>query len=92
MTAGHPVMDGRRPPDLPHLELRLPVRLGLFGLARRCGRAVAWYLRELTGESDYDRYLAHRIALEPSAKVMSRREFERWRLDRRSCRPGDRCC
>ena len=28
--------------------------------AARWARAVRWYLRELTGESEYDRYCLHR--------------------------------
>ncbi|GAA1695293.1 YbdD/YjiX family protein [Glycomyces endophyticus] len=57
----------------------------LFGLVR-------WYLRELTGEAAYDRYLErHRLA-HPGSPVLPRREFERRRTDRGDAHPGARCC
>ncbi len=59
---------------------------------RQAFSGVRWYLRELTGESAYDRYLAHRRAEHPGEPVMSRREFERARQDDREARPQARCC
>jgi uncharacterized short protein YbdD (DUF466 family) len=53
---------------------------------------VAWYLREVSGETAYDRYVAHRLARHPSEPVLSRREFYRWRMDERDANPGARCC
>ena len=53
---------------------------------------VRWYLREVTGESAYDRYVAHMRADHPSQPVMTRREFERRRQDDREARPRARCC
>ena len=53
---------------------------------------VRWYLREVTGESAYDRYVAHMRADHPSQPVMTRREFERRRQDDREDRPQARCC
>jgi uncharacterized short protein YbdD (DUF466 family) len=53
---------------------------------------VRWYLREVTGESAYDRYVAHMRADHPSQPVMTRREFERHRQDDREARPQARCC
>ena len=38
---------------------------------------VRWYLREVTGESAYDRYVEHIRRDHPDAIVMSRRDFER---------------
>ncbi|WP_298557751.1 CstA-like transporter-associated (seleno)protein, partial [Streptomyces luteogriseus] len=35
--------------------------------AARWARAVRWYLRELTGESEYDRYCLHRHRHHPQA-------------------------
>jgi uncharacterized short protein YbdD (DUF466 family) len=55
---------------------------------------VRWYVRELTDESAYDRYVAHLRANHPEAEVPSRRAFERMRTDRREEDPrqGFRCC
>ena len=61
---------------------------------RRGLRWARWYMRELTDESAYDRYVEHRRAHDPEARVPSRREFERWRTDSRESDPrsGFRCC
>ncbi|MDF3141283.1 MULTISPECIES: YbdD/YjiX family protein [unclassified Streptomyces] len=55
---------------------------------------MRWYVRELTDESAYDRYVAHLRHDHPDAKVPSRRDFERMRTDRREADPrqGFRCC
>ena len=53
---------------------------------------VVWYVREVSGESAYDRYVAHRLACHPDEQVMSRRDFYRWRMDERDANPGSRCC
>jgi uncharacterized short protein YbdD (DUF466 family) len=53
---------------------------------------VRWYLREVSGESAYDRYVAHRRRDHPGEPVMSRRDFERWRQDDRDKNPRARCC
>jgi uncharacterized short protein YbdD (DUF466 family) len=59
----------------------------------RVARSVLWYLRELTGETAYDRYLEHHAAHAAANgdPPLSRREFERRRAER-SARPGNRCC
>jgi uncharacterized short protein YbdD (DUF466 family) len=61
---------------------------------RRVLRSVRWYLRELTDESAYDRYVAHVRQGHPDARVPSRRDFERMRTDRQEDDPrqGFRCC
>ncbi|NMI00427.1 YbdD/YjiX family protein [Pseudonocardia acidicola] len=59
---------------------------------RSLWRAVRWYLRELTGEAQYDHYLARHAREHPGHPPMSRREFERRRIDRADARPGSRCC
>jgi uncharacterized short protein YbdD (DUF466 family) len=59
---------------------------------RRLLTGVRWYLREVSGESAYDRYVAHMRADHPSQPVMTRREFERRRQDDRDARPQSRCC
>lgn len=55
-------------------------------------RAMRWYLREVTGESLYDRYLRRYAREPPHQPPMSRTEFERWRTDRQNNSPGTRCC
>ncbi|MFE5918306.1 YbdD/YjiX family protein [Streptomyces sp. NPDC056468] len=61
---------------------------------RRVFSSVRWYVRELTDESAYDRYVAHVRHACPDAEVPSRREFERMRTDRQEADPrqGFRCC
>lgn len=54
---------------------------------------LRWYLRELTGETQFDRYLAQHRAEHPGVEPLSRREFEKRRIDRSEPRPGNsRCC
>ncbi|KPI02701.1 protein of unknown function DUF466 [Actinobacteria bacterium OK074] len=61
---------------------------------RRALRVLRWYVRELTGESAYDRYVAHLRLHHPGGEVPSRREFERMRMARREADPRARagCC
>ncbi|MDN3026659.1 YbdD/YjiX family protein [Streptomyces sp. S.PB5] len=61
---------------------------------RRALRGVRWYVRELTDESAYDRYVAHLRKGHPQADVPTRRAFERMRTDRQEEDPrqGFRCC
>jgi uncharacterized short protein YbdD (DUF466 family) len=60
--------------------------------AREVVRGLRWYLREITGESAYDNYVEHVRRAHPDAPVLSRREFERARMDARQDRPESRCC
>ena len=53
---------------------------------------VRWYLREVSGESAYARYVAHMRRKHPDQPVMSRRDFERRRQDQREENPRARCC
>ena len=53
---------------------------------------AAWYVREVMGEGDYDRYLAHHRRNHPDRPPLSRRDFERRRMDERERNPGVRCC
>ena len=53
---------------------------------------VRWYLREVSGETAYDRYVEHVRRDHPGEPVMSRRDFERWRQDDRDKNPRARCC
>jgi uncharacterized short protein YbdD (DUF466 family) len=59
---------------------------------RDVARSVRWYLREVTGESAYERYVAHMRAEHAGQPVMSRRDFERGRQDARESNPRARCC
>ncbi|GLI00148.1 hypothetical protein Pa4123_54240 [Phytohabitans aurantiacus] len=54
--------------------------------------AIRWYLRELTGEAEYDHYVERHRRLHPEEPVLSRRDFERQRCDRRDHSPDPRCC
>ena len=52
----------------------------------------AWeYLKEISGENAYDRYLAVHTATHPDKPAMSRGEFYRWRQDDKYNDPGSRC-
>jgi uncharacterized short protein YbdD (DUF466 family) len=53
---------------------------------------VRWYLREVSGETAYDRYVEHVRREHPEDPVMSRRDFERRRQDDRNANPRARCC
>ena len=59
---------------------------------RRAAAGTLWYLREVLGENAYERYLAHQRRDHPDEPVLSRREFERRRMDALEIRPGQRCC
>ena len=52
----------------------------------------AWeYLKEISGENAYDRYLAVHAATQPDKPAMSRGEFYRWRQEDKYNNPGSRC-
>lgn len=53
---------------------------------------VRWYLREVSGETAYERHVEHVRREHPDAMVMSRRDFERLRQDHRNDNPRARCC
>ena len=55
-------------------------------------RGVWDYLREVSGETAYDKYVAHARRQHPDAQVLARREFERRRMDERDASPQSRCC
>lgn len=59
---------------------------------RQGARWLRWYLREVSGESAYGRYVEHARAEHPDRRVLSRRHFERQRMDDRDARPRARCC
>ncbi|SDI12041.1 Protein of unknown function [Sinosporangium album] len=55
---------------------------------RSLWRFIRWYLREATGEGEYDKYLARHCHGQP----LTRREFERRRSNLRDKAAGMRCC
>ena len=59
---------------------------------RRAFEGVRWYLREVSGESRYDRYVEHMRRDHPEQAVMSRREYERRQMQMRDENPRARCC
>jgi uncharacterized short protein YbdD (DUF466 family) len=59
---------------------------------RSWARAVRWYLRELTGEAEYDRYRERHLRHHPRAPVPTRREYEVLRTRHREAHPQGRCC
>ena len=59
---------------------------------REAYAGVRWYLREVSGESAYDRYVEHLRRDHPDQPVMSRRDFERRRMRMRDENPKARCC
>ena len=56
----------------------------------RAWRGVRWYLKEFTGEANWDRYLAH--CAEHGHTPVTRREFERRRSDAAEGSQIARCC
>jgi uncharacterized short protein YbdD (DUF466 family) len=61
-------------------------------LLRRGFGGLVWYLREVSGETAYDRYADHRRRRHPGEPVVSRAEFWRERMDDRDRNPRARCC
>jgi uncharacterized short protein YbdD (DUF466 family) len=53
---------------------------------------VRWYLRELTGESEYDRYCLHQHRHHPHAPLPTRREYQLLRARHQEERTQSRCC
>ena len=50
-----------------------------------------WYLKEVSGENAYDRYLQKHRDTHPGKKPLGRGEFYRWRQDEKYGNPGSRC-
>ncbi|WP_280894170.1 YbdD/YjiX family protein [Streptomyces sp. SAI-135] len=55
-------------------------------------RGLGWYLRELTGEAEYDRYRERQLRHRPLAPAPTRREYEVLRTRHRESHPQGRCC
>ena len=56
----------------------------------KAGRGIRWYLRAATGEAKWDRYLER--CRDEDAEPMSRRDFERQRMQHQEGHPPARCC
>jgi len=55
-------------------------------------KGILWYLREVSGEADYDRYVADARRRRLDTPLLSRREFERRRMSARDNGADPRCC
>lgn len=53
---------------------------------------IRWYLREVTGEAEYDRYCERHRRNHPQAPVPTRRQYEEMRTRHRERHPASRCC
>ncbi|MBO3094018.1 YbdD/YjiX family protein [Cellulomonas dongxiuzhuiae] len=58
----------------------------------RVGRGVRWYVRELTGEAAYDRYVAAHARTHPDHAPLTRAQWWRARDDARESMAHERCC
>jgi uncharacterized short protein YbdD (DUF466 family) len=54
-------------------------------------RSVWWYLKEVSGENAYDRYLERHLATHPGKEPLGRGEFYRLRQDEKYNDLGSRC-
>ena len=54
-------------------------------------RAIWEYLKEISGENAYDRYLAVHTSTHPEKRAMTRGEFYHARQDEKYNNPGGRC-
>jgi uncharacterized short protein YbdD (DUF466 family) len=54
-------------------------------------RAIWEYLKEISGENAYEKYLAVHEATHPDRQAMTRGEFYRARQDEKYNNPGSRC-
>lgn len=59
---------------------------------RRAWRAVGWYVRELLGETTYDRYLERMRRDHPGTAPLTPREFWRERSRAAESTAPARCC
>lgn len=63
--------------------LKLPVTIA---------RNVWWYMGELVGDHDYEKYVAHMQANHPGCEIPSKKQFWRDRYRDQEANPGTRCC
>ncbi|MEU9607259.1 YbdD/YjiX family protein [Streptomyces sp. NPDC048057] len=58
----------------------------------RGARTVLWYLREVSGETAYERHCVHHRRNHPELPAPTRREFQRQRARKLEQEPQSRCC
>ncbi|MBC7267351.1 MAG: YbdD/YjiX family protein [Streptomyces sp.] len=63
-----------------------------MSVVRKALATVLWYAREVTGETEYERYCARHRSHHPGAPLPTRREYQRLRTQRRECESPSRCC
>lgn len=69
--------------------------MGVGDAVRSAAAGLAWYVRAVSGEDAYDKYLAHHRSGHGPARTgpaMTEREFWRDRTDRQDTNPQGRCC
>jgi uncharacterized short protein YbdD (DUF466 family) len=69
--------------------------MGLLGSVRSAAAGLAWYVRAVSGEDAYERYLAHHQSAHGAGSAvpaLTEREFWRDRTDRQDTNPQGRCC
>jgi len=54
-------------------------------------RGALWYLREISGDNAYEKYLAAHEHTHPDRQPMERGEFYRARQEEKYLTPGSRC-
>lgn len=55
-------------------------------------KSVAWYVKSVMGENDYERYVAHLRRTHPDAPVPTVAQYWRDRYAEQDANPGARCC
>lgn len=65
---------------------------GMLNGAARLLRGIRWYVREISGEADYERFCRRHASHHPGVPVPSRRAYERLRARYREEHPQSRCC
>lgn len=58
----------------------------------RAAKAVRWYVRELMGDNDYQKYCAHLAAHHPGQEVPTERAYWKARWAHQEANPQGRCC
>ncbi|TRW47307.1 YbdD/YjiX family protein [Georgenia yuyongxinii] len=59
---------------------------------RRTATSARWYVRELLGDSAYDKYVARHHLEHPDHEPMSQRAWWRERAEAEAVNPQPRCC
>lgn len=65
---------------------------GLLARAQEGARTVRWFVRGVTREDRYDRYVDHLRRTHPDDPIPTEREFWREHYVEMERNPGTRCC